>query len=104
MAEALEATSTKIPTFVSMIYLLLAINFFSFVVFGLDKRKSMKHQKRIAENTLLLISFFGGTVGAVLGMLIFRHKVSKTSFLLKFGFVVLVQVILIYFFEKYYQN
>ncbi|WP_083582414.1 DUF1294 domain-containing protein [Chryseobacterium limigenitum] len=82
-------------------YLLLTINLLSFIVFGLDKRKSVKHQRRISENTLLSLTFLGGTIGSLLGMLIFRHKVSKKSFLLKFGFVFLIQIILIYFLEKY---
>ncbi|KFF01520.1 DUF1294 domain-containing protein [Chryseobacterium luteum] len=83
-----------------MFYLLLITNLITFLVFALDKWKAVKHQRRISENTLLLLTFFGGTIGAVLGMLIFRHKISKKSFLLKFGLVVLFQVILIIFFIK----
>ncbi|ALR30595.1 hypothetical protein ATE47_08685 [Chryseobacterium sp. IHB B 17019] len=79
-----------------MLYLIVTIiNLLSFIIFGLDKRRSIKHQRRIPENTLLLVSFLGGTIGAILGMLIFRHKISKTSFLLKFGVVVLTQIVLI---------
>ncbi|UMQ42850.1 DUF1294 domain-containing protein [Chryseobacterium sp. Y16C] len=84
-----------------MVYVLL-INFFSFVIFGLDKRKAILHQRRIPETTLLGISFLGGSIGSIIAMLIFRHKISKTSFLLKFGGIVLIQVALIYFFEKKY--
>lgn len=87
--------------FVAMVYVLL-INFFSFIIFGLDKRKAVLHQRRIPETTLLGISFLGGSIGSIIAMLIFRHKISKTSFLLKFGGVVLIQVALIYFFEKKY--
>ncbi|MDQ0593943.1 uncharacterized membrane protein YsdA (DUF1294 family) [Chryseobacterium ginsenosidimutans] len=64
----------------------------------------MKHQRRISENTLLGVSFLGGTIGALLGMLLFRHKISKRSFLLKFGLIVLIQVGLLYFFQKYFYN
>jgi uncharacterized membrane protein YsdA (DUF1294 family) len=81
-----------------ILYILLTLNLFAFIVFGWDKRLSVKHKRRIPENTLLGITFIGGTLGAVLGMLIFRHKISKTSFLLKFGLVVLIQVGLIYWF------
>lgn len=83
-----------------MLYLLL-INLLSFIVFGLDKRKAVKHQRRISENTLLFTTFLGGTIGSVFAMLVFRHKVSKPSFLLKFGLVVLIQIVIIYFFGKY---
>ncbi|KPH14628.1 DUF1294 domain-containing protein [Chryseobacterium sp. ERMR1:04] len=84
-----------------MLYLLLIINLLSFIVFGLDKRKAIRHQRRISENTLLFTTFLGGTIGSVFAMLVFRHKVSKQSFLLKFGLVVLIQIVIIYFFGKY---
>ncbi|MGG5207930.1 DUF1294 domain-containing protein [Chryseobacterium sp. MIQD13] len=79
-----------------IIYILLIINLFTFIIFGWDKRLSVKHARRIPENTLLGLTFIGGTIGAAFGMIVFRHKISKMSFLLKFGFVVLVQVGLIY--------
>jgi len=84
-----------------MVYLII-INISSFIIFGLDKRKSLLHRRRIPEMTLLGVSFLGGTIGAIVGMLIFRHKISKASFLLKFGLIVLIQVALIYFFGKKY--
>jgi uncharacterized membrane protein YsdA (DUF1294 family) len=84
-----------------MIYLLLGASLFGFIVFGLDKRRAVKHERRISENTLLFITFLGGTIGALLGMLIFRHKVSKKSFILKFGLVILIQIVLIFFFGRY---
>lgn len=79
-----------------MIYILLIINLFTFIFFGWDKKLAVKHKRRIPENTLLGLTCMGGTGGAIVGMLIFRHKVSKKSFLLKFSGVVLIQVILIY--------
>ncbi|ASK29619.1 hypothetical protein CEY12_05650 [Chryseobacterium sp. T16E-39] len=85
-----------------MIYFLLLINVFCFFIFGVDKKRAKKYQRRISENTLLLLTFFGGTIGALSGMFVFRHKILKKSFLLKFGLVVLIQVVLIYFFQKVY--
>ncbi|KMQ68985.1 hypothetical protein ACM39_06830 [Chryseobacterium sp. FH2] len=84
-----------------MFYLLTAANLFSFIVFGLDKRKAIRHQRRISENNLLLVSLFGGTIGAICGMLLFRHKISKFSFLWKFGVVVLVQVGMVYLLKDF---
>lgn len=83
---------------------MLIINIIGFTVFGIDKRKAIKHKRRISESSLLILTFLGGTIGALLGMLIFRHKISKKSFLLKFGLIVLVQVLIIYFFQKYFQT
>jgi len=79
-----------------MIYILLIINFITFIIFGWDKRLSIKHKRRIPESTLLGATFIGGTIGAILGMLIFRHKVSKKSFLLKFVIIVLMQAGVMY--------
>ncbi|MCW3161118.1 DUF1294 domain-containing protein [Chryseobacterium oryctis] len=78
-------------------FYLIFINFFTFIIFGIDKRKALKNKRRISENTLLIITFLGGTIGSVLGMFVFRHKISKNSFLLKFGGVVLLQIVMGYF-------
>ncbi|BEV03417.1 MULTISPECIES: DUF1294 domain-containing protein [Chryseobacterium] len=83
-----------------MFYFLTAINLFTFIIYGADKRKAEKHRRRISENTLLAVSALGGTVGAFLAMIIFRHKISKTSFVLKFGCIVLIQAVFIYLFEN----
>jgi len=80
-----------------MFYAIAFISIITFIIFGFDKRKAVKHQRRISENTLLTATFFGGTVGALLGMLIFRHKISKRSFLLKFALIVLIQALFICF-------
>ncbi|KFF12419.1 hypothetical protein IW15_12775 [Chryseobacterium soli] len=81
---------------------LIFINIICFAIFGLDKRKAVKHQQRISEKTLLILTFFGGTIGSILGMLVFRHKISKKSFLLKWGLVVLIQIVFIYGWSVYY--
>ncbi len=55
-------------------------NLFVFLLYGLDKWKAKNNQWRIPEKVLLTASFFLGGVGAVWGMLVFHHKVSKWSF------------------------
>jgi uncharacterized membrane protein YsdA (DUF1294 family) len=82
-----------------MVLFLIILNLITLIVFGYDKFLAKNHKRRISENILLFITFLGGTIGSILGMLLFRHKVSKRSFLLKFAFVVLIQMVLIYFFE-----
>nr|WP_238592838.1 hypothetical protein [Chryseobacterium kwangjuense] len=37
-----------------------------------------------------------------MGMLIFRHKISKRSFLLKLAAIILIQGACIYFFQRYW--
>ncbi|MGH1517542.1 DUF1294 domain-containing protein [Chryseobacterium sp. JK1] len=79
-----------------MIIFLLIANLITFGVFGFDKWQARKHQWRISENTLLVLSLLGGVVGAASGMILFHHKVSKKSFLVKFFIVVLIDVVVLY--------
>ncbi len=95
------AKDHPIHYFCTMIYILLIASVVTFIIFGWDKRLSIKHKRRIPESTLLGFTFLAGTVGAILGMLVFRHKISKKSFLLKLGGIILIQAICIYFLEKY---
>ena len=84
-----------------MILYFTAISILSFLLFGLDKQKAKQNKRRISEFTLLLVSFLGGSLGSLLGMLIFRHKTSKTSFKIKFGLILLAQILIIFLMKFY---
>lgn len=85
-----------------MFYAIAVISIITFIIFGIDKRKAVQHQRRIPESALLSLTFLGGTIGALLGMLLFRHKISKTSFLLKFGLIVLMQAVFMYYLSDFF--
>ena len=72
-----------------------AISIVAFLVYGYDKALSKTKRTRVPESVLLALVFIGGTLGAVAGMAVFRHKTSKGSFQLKLLIVVAVQVALI---------
>jgi uncharacterized membrane protein YsdA (DUF1294 family) len=74
---------------------LIAINLITFFSFGYDKWASSTSITRIPEKVLLILALTGGTPGALLGMIFFRHKVSKSEFKNKLILVLLVQVVLI---------
>ena len=59
---------------------LAALSFSTFFLYGADKRKAKKGAWRIPEKTLLLLGFFGGSVGGLLGMSAFRHKTKHAYF------------------------
>ena len=59
---------------------LIAVNFVAFAAFGIDKAKTERGRRRIAEDTLLFFAFVGGTPGAYLGRHLFRHKTRKQPF------------------------
>ena len=61
------------------IYLII-INIISFILYGLDKYKAIHNKWRIPEMILISISFLGGGIGSILGMITFRHKTKKLSF------------------------
>lgn len=62
---------------------LLLINAVSFLLMGFDKLSAKVDYERVPEMCFFLISLAGGFAGVMLGMLVFHHKTSKTSFQLK---------------------
>lgn len=75
-------------------YYLIIINIFEFIMMGLDKLLAIKHKNRIPEITLITLSMIGGSIGAILGMLIFRHKTKKWKFKLLFTIFLIIHFIL----------
>ena len=59
---------------------MLAVNSIAFIICYIDKRAALRSKQRIPEQTLLLLSAFGGTYGFLAGMLVFRHKTKHLSF------------------------
>ncbi len=45
-----------------------------------DKHRAQKGQWRIPEKVLLGFGFFGGSIGALIGMKVFRHKTKHWYF------------------------
>lgn len=79
------------------------INVFSFIYFRLDKRKAQKNQQRIPERSLLIMTLFGGTIGSILGMLLFNHKIAKKSFVIKILLIIIIQILILYLIYNKYQ-
>lgn len=59
---------------------LVFINVITFFIYGSDKQRAKKNRWRIPEKTLILLAAAGGSVGAWLGMQMFRHKTRKPVF------------------------
>ena len=76
----------------TIILYLIAINVVTFLVYGLDKWKAKRDAWRISETTLLLLAAAGGSVGALLGMQIFRHKTKHVKFTVGVPAILIVQV------------
>lgn len=79
---------------ISFLVYLICINIVAFVLFGVDKRKAEKRDWRISEALLLGISALGGATGALIGMIIFKHKSSKKKFYIGVPFLLLLSKII----------
>jgi uncharacterized membrane protein YsdA (DUF1294 family) len=55
-------------------------NLAAFLAFALDKRRAENGAWRIPERTLLTFAFYGGSLGALLGQQVLRHKTRKEPF------------------------
>lgn len=52
----------------------------TFLIYGMDKFLAKIHGRRVPERILLLLSIIGGSIGALGGMLFFRHKTKHWKF------------------------
>lgn len=75
-----------------LIVYVVAVNAVAFVVYGVDKYKAQKAKWRIRESTLLLLAAIGGSVGAWLGMKIWRHKTRHAKFRYGVPAILLIQL------------
>ncbi len=73
---------------------LLFINILAFVLFCTDKFRAQNGRWRISERTLFLSAILGGSVGAILGMKIFRHKTKHKRFAIGLPLILAAQVAL----------
>ena len=73
---------------------LIAINLVTFAVYGADKRRARRGAWRVPEKTLFLLPLLGGSVGALLGMRVFRHKTKHWYFVWGVPAILLAQAAL----------
>lgn len=72
-----------------LIYLAV-LNGIAFALYGIDKRKAIRHRYRISESMLIWAAVLGGSAGAFLGMMVFHHKTKKRKF--RYGIPVIMAV------------
>ena len=81
-------------SYILLIYL-AAINVVTFFLYGIDKLKAKRSKWRISEATLILLSVFGGSIGAWLGMKAWHHKTQHKKFKYGIPFILLMQIALV---------
>ena len=75
-------------------FYLLLVNLCTFFLFAEDKKRAKKDMWRIPERTLVLFALFGGSIGALAGMYVFRHKTKKWKFRIGIPLILGMQMIL----------
>ena len=75
-----------------LLYYLLAVNLLTFATYGIDKYKARHARWRVREASLLLLAALGGSIGALLGMHLFRHKTQHKKFRYGVPLILLAQV------------
>ena len=74
---------------------LLAWSVPAFCAMAADKLRAKKRLRRIPEKTLFAFAWVGGGLGAVLGMVLFRHKTRHRRFRRGFPAIFIGQLLLL---------
>lgn len=70
------------------------INTAGFLAMGVDKRRSKSRRKwRISEAAMFTVALFGGTLGIIGGMYLFRHKTQKPAFQYGMPVILVLQIL-----------
>ena len=77
-------------------------NIIVFIIYGYDKRKSIKKKWRVRESVLLFLAVMLGGVGALAGMLFFRHKTRKRKFTVTIPLIILAELLVFFVFSDYF--
>lgn len=71
---------------------LVLVNAAALALMLVDKQKARRGAWRIPEATLLGIAVLGGSIGAIAGMYLFRHKTRHLKFSLGLPLILAVQI------------
>ena len=82
---------------------LLGINLLAFLAFGRDKALARQGRFRIPEAVLFTVAIIGGSIGSIVGMFLFHHKIRMAKFrfglplilVLQIGFIVLLRSVMV---------
>ncbi len=82
------------PDYMTIILLYLTvINVTTFFVYGIDKWKAKHNRWRISEVALLLLAALGGSIGAWIGMKVWRHKTQHKKFKYGVPLILIIQIV-----------
>ncbi len=73
---------------------LVLVNAAAFLLMLVDKLKAKKGAWRIPEATLMGAALLGGSIGAIAGMNLFRHKTRHLKFSIGLPIILALQIVL----------
>ncbi|MFU8793412.1 MAG: DUF1294 domain-containing protein [Acholeplasmataceae bacterium] len=79
------------------LFLVLFMSLLTYMLYGLDKYKSIKGKWRIKESTLMMFSLVLGALGGLIAMYQFRHKTKHHLFIFINWFGLIIHLGLTYY-------
>ena len=79
---------------IALLYLAV-INVVTFFLYGIDKFKAQHARWRIPESVLIGLAVIGGSIGAWLGMMVWRHKTQHKKFKYGIPLILIIQIALL---------
>ena len=70
---------------------LIGVNVFAFTLCAQDKYRAMRGVWRVSERALMLSAVFGGSIGLLCAMYLFRHKTRHKKFTAGVPFILMLQ-------------
>lgn len=80
-----------------LIMYLVVIKFITLAAFAIDKIAAIEGRSRIRIVTLLGLAFIGGSIGGLIAMYLFRHKIRKDYFTVGIPLIMVMQVFVIFY-------
>ena len=71
---------------------IVIVNIAAFCLYGIDKSAAIKQKQRIPNRVLLLSAVIGGSLGALAGMYMFRHKTKKWYYTVTVPVLLIIQI------------
>ena len=81
------------PTLLAVLAIYAVMSAATFVAYALDKSAARRARRRVSEKSLHLLALLGGWPGALVAMLLFRHKRRKLWFVVTVLLIALVHVV-----------
>lgn len=81
---------------ISIFAYLLFVNIAGLILMATDKYRAKKKSFRIPEATLFTVAVFGGSIGTLIGMHLFRHKTRHWYFVYGIPLILLIQIIIVF--------